>query len=731
MPNKVTMERISECTEKSKLSSTSEIDSDVTSSDSSESEEEILQSLGKKGRSNSVGIGMTYRNKQPQSFQSIVMFQAANNDHNNSNPNNNDSNETLSIPNIPSNVMVPSMPSSRRMTGTSEDVREYALRMAMVKSHNQQFSQQLMVMLQGHSYGSHTSLRSNHEVLINEIAKAANWKDEFGYRGVSTTISALYAKIIVFMGIAFPVTDVISAKTTPSFYQGFYLYLYVVSVLFVIFVYAAHYRNSVVTNVIDQYGNNVAKQEYSKRKNESRHGSFYLRVGAIAFGVGSMVYTGLEFGQYFELKEDDRCQNVLVAITPVARLLLSLVQMHFIFIYSKLCLLRNHKLLAKFGLMHLLATNLCEWLFVLIEEAKHEILHVVHHKYHLTPDLDKQNLTSIAENLEHHLSRRATGTDIFVECRRTNIMGNLVQNAAPYLFPCTIEYSLICAVILFEMWKHLCANDGESLRSQRRSHKDSHQLSINCAGSHRGMFCGILITVLTIISLIMYFVLSIETQPYQAAAVKEVTYCEILLYFLMTIAIICAVKQMNKLRYSSKRRYTTMSLDCTLLLVAQSGIYIYCMFSVIGCYFAITSDSSEDYGAAMGMFAEILCIVQTTLQTLFILHGWWKRCKGHEQRRQKPGRQFITFLLIANMSMWILNCLIKQRAGFRPTHMEVFGIWSWTILTHISMPLAIFYRFHSTICLFEIWKTTYKFKHITHTKSQTQFLHPKIKVTSA
>lgn len=35
---------------------------------------------------------------------------------------------------------------------------------------------------------------------------------------------------------------------------------------------------------------------------KARLGSFYLRVGAVAFGIGSMVYSGLEFGQYFELK---------------------------------------------------------------------------------------------------------------------------------------------------------------------------------------------------------------------------------------------------------------------------------------------------------------------------------------------------------------------------------------------------------------------------------------------
>lgn len=41
------------------------------------------------------------------------------------------------------------------------------------------------------------------------------------------------------------------------------------------------------------------------------------------------------------------------------------------------------------------------------------------------------------------------------ECRRTNIMGSLVQDASPFLFPCTIEYSLICAAILYVMWKNI------------------------------------------------------------------------------------------------------------------------------------------------------------------------------------------------------------------------------------------------------------------------------------
>lgn len=41
----------------------------------------------------------------------------------------------------------------------------------------------------------------------------------------------------------------------------------------------------------------------------------------------------------------------------------------------------RHKVVAQLGLMHMIATNLCEWLTVIIEEAKHEIEHL-HHEDH-------------------------------------------------------------------------------------------------------------------------------------------------------------------------------------------------------------------------------------------------------------------------------------------------------------------------------------------------------------
>lgn len=361
------------------------------------------------------------------------------------------------------------------------------------------------------------------------------------------------------LGIAFPVTDILStrAESSKNFYQGFYLFLYLTSVAFVIFVYSTHLKNRQLFTIIDSYeAKSGDKNGLSSKKRLIRYGSFYLRVGAIAFGIGSMVYSGLEFGQYFELEEKDKCQNVLIALNPAARMLLTIVQMQFIFLNTKELHMRRHKVISRFGLMHMVATNLCEWVYVLIEETKHEIDHLGYHS--IESHGHEQEMENITTNVTHSIHKRATSVEIVVDCRRTNIMGRLVQNASPFLFPCTIEYSLICAVILYEMWKKIkldtiTKREHQESMMGHHAHKDVHQLSVDCSRAHRGMFAGILVIVLTIISLIMFFVLN-EEKTYKTTAVNEVTYIEIFLYILTGSAVVAAMYKMQDLKYSKQYR---------------------------------------------------------------------------------------------------------------------------------------------------------------------------------
>lgn len=132
--------------------------------------------------------------------------------------------------------------------------------------------------------------------------------------------------------------------------------------------------------------------------------------------------------------------------------------------------------------MHLIGTNLCVWLNVLIQETKHEINHffdpvnkTITLKYAIKKDYlkplenlfgnqqfiksqilpfdepvtEESLLSNVTTEVLHRAKRAMKGPHSMYDCGRANIIGSLVDSASPFLFPCTIEYSLICAAICY------------------------------------------------------------------------------------------------------------------------------------------------------------------------------------------------------------------------------------------------------------------------------------------
>lgn len=74
---------------------------------------------------------------------------------------------------------------------------------------------------------------------------------------------------------------------------------------------------------------------------------------------------------------------------------------------------------------------------------------------------------------------------------------------------------------------------------------------------------------------------------------------------------------------------------------------------------------------------------------------------------QHSGNSKTRFESSSNVFLWVSFTLAESNN----TNVFVcYRFWAWTIITHVTMPLTIFYRFHSTVCLCEIWKSTYKIK---------------------
>lgn len=75
-------------------------------------------------------------------------------------------------------------------------------------------------------------------------------------------------------------------------------------------------------------------------------------------------------------------------------------------------------------------------------------------------------------------------------------------------------------------------------------------------------------------------------------------------------------------RYEKNRQF---ELDTILLITAQSGLYMYFMFSLIAGY--LTLEETKPKGSRHTVIFKSICgIVQSTVQTLFIVDAWWRRC---------------------------------------------------------------------------------------------------------
>ena len=59
----------------------------------------------------------------------------------------------------------------------------------------------------------------------------------------------------------------------------------------------------------------------------------------------------------------------------------------------------KNKMVSRFGLMHMIATNICNWLSVLILETEHSIIRIHHGEWNQTSHLSSDS---------HHFDKRDT-----------------------------------------------------------------------------------------------------------------------------------------------------------------------------------------------------------------------------------------------------------------------------------------------------------------------------------
>lgn len=67
----------------------------------------------------------------------------------------------------------------------------------------------------------------------------------------------------------------------------------------------------------------------------------FCRIGAIAFGLGTLIYTGLEFLSFFEMPRTCTKWNILMGVNPVLYMIFVFMQMYYIFNHARLNVNKN------------------------------------------------------------------------------------------------------------------------------------------------------------------------------------------------------------------------------------------------------------------------------------------------------------------------------------------------------------------------------------------------------
>ena len=442
-------------------------------------------------------------------------------------------------------------------------------------------------------------------------------------------------------------------------------------------------EESVTTNTQPEV---VVKLMFSE--NDKSHGSLMLRLGAITFGIGTLLYTGLEFIHFFEVPNNCISWHILSGVNPLLQMIFTFMQMYFLFVHSRLNINKN-QFIAKFGLMHLIATNCCIWIRTLAKESLREM--VEHEQFHnpITSD--------IVERIEG--KRINDSTPELKECRKVEILGDAIQNSAVYLFPFIIEFSIIGVHILHNMWANVGNRSKLTMSGEASEQTETCRKRLEWSGSDVGLFTGLLVLVTHMITMLLYF--SLINQPnYRYMAVLIMNITDTTINALMSLAILIGFIRVKNMKIIQDQEDQDI-----LLTLSASGLFIYSTFTIFSGYL----NEETFLPTALVILNGLSDLLQVFLQLLFI-SDLKQKMITKEHGKSRPGRQIVTFLIFTNLGLWITYNFEMQKANATPDQLNVYGFFPWIVIQRITLPLSVFFRFHSTVVFTELWKKCYIIK---------------------
>ena len=256
------------------------------------------------------------------------------------------------------------------------------------------------------------------------------------------------------------------------------------------------------------------------------------------------------------------------------------------------------------------------------------------------------------------------------------------------------------------MWRRIRlrprAHTPSPIATTPSAHAQTPRGSVDCTASNRGLFAGLLSLVIVASSLIAYFVLVGVTRL--TANVVAVG-AEALVHLLSVGAMLIAAWRVRDMCFTRKID-KSRKLEVALLLVAFAALATHCCTHLLAA--VLTSPFSVHTHLLLARSSATL--LQSVVQTVFICCCLHRSARTLTHAQSKPGREYVTFVLICNLALWA-GAMVEPLRLARDelmTSIRAPDVIVWSVVTQLCLPLAIFFRFHSAVCLASVWSHMYK-----------------------
>ena len=175
-----------------------------------------------------------------------------------------------------------------------------------------------------------------------------------------------------------------------------------------------------------------------------------------------------------------------------------------------------------------------------------------------------------------------------------------------------------------------------------------------------------------------------------------------ILALLQVVAIFWILKKLQ----CHKRSVHKYHPEDTLLVIGYIGTIAFHGFAMYSVFSVLLKNNSESESTAILSIVHLLILViSQSLQTILVVISRRYSLTQDQKLSARTIRQLALFMLATNLGFWFLDSFVEMRDNASSSYPSGKNALrdAWSVVTSITYPFVVFYRFHSAEMLYEFW----------------------------